>query len=305
MSVALIAGTGGLPPHVAGSLMVQGRVPVVCEMRGFPSDIKGEFHRVPFRIETLGSFLKTLTSLGVTEVCMAGAVQRPEIDPTAIDAQTAPMVPRLMAAMAKGDDGTLREIIAIFEERGFTVIAAHQIAPDLMPIAGVHTQTPPLDMTGMMAAAKVELAKMGRVDQGQAMLLRGDGVIAVEDARGTAAMLADFSDPLVDHAVVDDFGDLFGVFGDAIGGVADWLSGKDYTRAPGADAVLFKAPKPDQNMYADVPMIGPDTAMKAAEAGLAGIVIEAGGVMVLDLPQVVAILNAQGMFLWVMPKDVP
>ena len=44
-----------------------------------------------------------------------------------------------------------------------------------------------------------------------------------------------------------------------------------------------------------------DTAMKAAEAGLSGIVTSSGGVMVLDLPQVVAILDAQGMFLWVHP----
>ena len=50
-----------------------------------------------------------------------------------------------------------------------------------------------------------------------------------------------------------------------------------------------------------MPLIGPDTAMKAADAGLSGIVISSGGVMVLDLPQVVAILDAQGMFLWVHP----
>lgn len=298
MSVALIAGTGGLPPHLAGSLMVQGRVPVICEMRGFPSDIKGEFTRIPFRLETLGSFLSTLTALGVSEVCMAGAVQRPDVDPSAIDSETEPLVQRLMAAMAKGDDGTLREIIAIFEEQGFTILGAHQIAPDLVPIQGVHTKTPPPDLTQAMAAAQTALAQMGAADQGQALLLRDGAVLAREDARGTAAMLRDFCDPQDDPGVIDD---VFGVFGEAIGGVADWLSGKDYTRAPGANAVLYKAPKPDQNMLADMPLIGPDTAMQAAEAGLSGIVIPAGGVMVLDLPQVVAILDAQNMFLWVHP----
>jgi DUF1009 family protein len=298
MTVALIAGTGGLPPHIAGSLMVQGRVPIICEMRGFPSKIKGEFTRIPFRIETLGSFLKTLTSLGVTQVCMAGAVQRPDIDPSAIDPETAPLVPRLMAAMAKGDDGTLREIITVFEEYGFTILGAHQIAPDLMPMTGVHTKASPPDLTAALDAARIALADMARADQGQAMLLRDGGVIAREDARGTAAMLQDFCNPVETDSIVDE---LFGVFGEAIGGIADWLSGQDYTRAPGANAVLFKAPKPNQNMLADMPLIGPDTAMKAADAGLSGIVISSGCVMVLDLPQVVAILDAQGMFLWVHP----
>jgi len=298
MSIALIAGTGGVPPHVAGSLLVQGRSPVICEMRGFASDIKGEFARLPFRIETLGSLFDTLSAIAVTEVCMVGAMRRPVVDPSAIDAATAPLVPRLQAAMAKGDDGTLREIIAIFEERGFAIIGAHQIAPDLVPIAGVHTQATPPSMDADLAAAQIALTDMGRADTGQAMLLRDGAVIAREDARGTAAMLKDFSDPVDTSSRSDE---IFGVFGEAIGGVADWLSGKDYASAPGAGAVLFKAPKPGQNMLVDMPVIGPDTAMQAAEAGLAGIVLPAGGVMVLDLPQVVAILDAQQMFLWVMP----
>ena len=300
MTVALIAGTGGLPPHLAGSLMVQGRVPVICEMRGFPSDVKGEFARIPFRIETLGTLLQTLTSLGVSEVCMAGAVSRPDVDPSAIDGATAPLVPRLMGAMAKGDDGTLREIVAIFEEAGFAVLGAHQIAPELLPIAGMHTDVAAPDLTSDLAAAQAALADMGRADMGQAMLLREGAVIAREDARGTAAMLQDFSDPLRDTSGSST--DLFGVAEALVGGVAHWLSGtEDDNRAPGAGAVLYKAPKPNQIMQADMPLIGPETAMQAAEAGLAGIVIPAGKVIVLDLPQVVAILNAQRMFLWVHP----
>lgn len=301
MTIALIAGTGGLPPHIAGSLMAQGRVPIICEMCGFPSQVKGEFTRLPFRIETLGSFLKTLTSLGVTEVCMAGAVKRPDVDPSAIDADTAPLVQRLSAAIAMGDDGTLREIIAIFEEHGFTVLGAHQIAPDLLPIYGVQTQVAPPDLSQDLAAAQMALTSMGQADMGQAMLLRGGAVIAREDARGTAAMLQDFSDPLRDTSGSSSAVDIFGVVEGVVGGVADWLSGTDDNRAPGAGAILYKAPKPNQSLLADMPMIGPDTAMQAAEAGLAGIVVPEGRVLVLDLSQVVAILNAQGMFLWVHP----
>ncbi|MDC0115876.1 UDP-2,3-diacylglucosamine diphosphatase LpxI [Octadecabacter sp.] len=303
MTIALIAGTGGLPPHLAGSLMIQGRVPVICEMRGFPSDIKGEFTRIPFRIETLGSLLTTLTSLGVREVCLAGAVSRPNVDPSTIDAATAPLMPRLLAAMTKGDDGTLREVIAIFEDAGFDVIGAHQIAPDLLPIAGVYTNVAPPDLGDSLIAAHAALDKMGQADRGQAMLLRDGAVIAREDSRGTAAMLQDHCAP--PNRGGGGSGDpLFGVVdlvGDMVSGAADWLSGADGVGLPGQDAFLFKAPKPDQNLFADMPLIGPDTTMQAAEAGLAGIVILANTVMVLDLPQVIAILNAQNMFLWVHP----
>ncbi|SMX31075.1 LpxI family protein [Octadecabacter ascidiaceicola] len=301
MSTALIAGTGGLPPHLAGSLMVQGSSPIICEMRGFPSEIKGELERVAFRIETLGTLLETLKSLGVTEVCMAGAVQRPDVDPSAIDPATAPLVPRLMAAMAKGDDGTLREIISIFEEHGFTIVGAHEVAPDLLPITGQHTKAAAPNLTETLAAAKVALAEMGQADQGQAMLLRDGAVMACEDARGTEALLRDYCEPLDERGTSsgDPLVEIIDGAIDMIRDAAGWMTDQPVIAPNAKGAILYKAPKPDQILKADMPLIGPDTAMQAAEAGLAGIVIPQSRVMVLDLPQVVAILNAQGMFLQV------
>ena len=299
MTIALIAGTGGLPPVVAQAVMCEGRDLIVCEMRGFASEVDEAVERVSFRIETLGTFLETLKARRVTQVCMAGAVQRPDVDPSAIDPATAPLVPRLMAAMAKGDDGTLREIIAIFQEAGFEVVGAHELAPDLLPIAGVQTQTPIRDLTADLIAADGALAEMGQADMGQAVLVRDGAVIAREDARGTAALLADFSSELTG----DDDGknSFWGIATDAISKTAEWVSSTLHPldALPGAGAVLFKAPKPNQILVADMPVIGPDTAMQAAEAGLDGIVIAHEKVMVLDLDQVITILDGQQMFLWV------
>lgn len=255
----------------------------------------------------LGSFLAKLAACGVTQVCMAGAMRRPKVDPTAIDAATMPLVPRLMAAMAKGDDGTLREVIALFEEHGFEVVGATDIAPDLLPAAGCHTRTLPDDIAADVAAARAALVDMGQADLGQAVLVRDGAVIAREDMRGTDAMLDDFGAPAVpdDGPGPDGGGDPLGAamdaVGDLIGSAADWLSGADKPDAvpPGAGAVLYKAPKPDQELRVDMPVIGAQTALKAAEAGLRGIVVEHGGVMVLDLPRVVATLDARGMFLQV------
>lgn len=300
MKIALIAGTGGLPPVVAAELVATGRSPIICEMRGFPSDVAGDFMRIPFRIETLGTLLETLKSLGVTDICMAGAVQRPPIDPAAIDPATMPLVPRLHAAIAKGDDGTLREVIAIFGDYGFGVVGAHQLAPSLLPQSGVLTVKQPPDLSADAAAAADALWDMGQADLGQAVLVRGGAVIAREDARGTAALLADHAVPLRDTSLDADVSDIFDIASDVIGGVADWLSATDDRDVPrGEGAILFKAPKPGQVLEADMPVIGPDTAVQAAEAGLAGIVIEAGSVMVLDAPQVIATLDAHAMFLWV------
>jgi len=266
--LALIAGRGDLPPAIVAALRGAGEpVPLICEMRGFVADLPADLPRRPFRLEHLGSFLADLRALGVTEVCLAGAVTRPDIDPHEIDAATAPLVPRLQAAITKGDDGALREIIAILEGAGLTLRGAHDIAPDLLPPAGVLTRAAPAARHKSDAVAgDAGIVEMGRADVGQACVVSGGAVIATEGQDGTDAMLGRID------------------------------------RARARRGLLYKAPKPQQDRRADLPVIGPKTARMAAEAGLDGIVIEAGGVMVLDLPQVLGLLDSHGMFLWVRPK---
>ncbi len=295
--LALIAGTGALPPALLARLP---EPPLVCAMDGFEPALTPD---VRFRIEHLGSFLNDLHARGVTRICMAGAVRRPVIDPAAIDTATMPLVPKIQAAIAKGDDGALRVIIAVMEEAGFAVIAAHEIAPDLLPPTGVLTRAKPEDWHKADAAeGEACVVAMGKADSGQACIVRVGCVLAKEGAEGTDAMLARFFEaydpPMADNPLeyIMDWGV------SAVETVKDLLSGLEETPATADDGILFKAPKPQQDRRADLPLIGPATAMKAAEAGLSGIVIEAGGVMVLDMEAVCQILDAQGMFLWARPR---
>ena len=286
--LALIAGTGDLPPALLARLPVR---PLVCAMDGFRPAVTPD---LTFRIEQLGSFLQTLVDHGVTEVCMAGAVRRPSIDQAAIDVATMPLVPRIVSAIGQGDDGALRAVIAIFEEAGLRIKAAHEIAPDLLPQAGVLTKAPIThDIRQDAVTAEQALADMGRADMGQACIVRAGRVLAREDQTGTDAMIARFApsdDPL--WAAVDGLGAV-------LGSAAEWLSGPEATPVDARGAILFKAPKPDQDRRADLPVIGPATAEAAVASGLRGIVIEADGVMVLDLPRVVGTLDAGGAVLWV------
>lgn len=266
--IALVAGTGDLPGILAARLIAAGDPPVICALAGFPPDVPAHLPRLDFRLETLGTLLATLALRGVTRLCLAGAVRRMPVDPAAVDAATAPLIPDLVAAMDRGDDGALRAIIALLERRGFAVVGAADIAPDLILPPGIPTAaTPPDALRPLVPAAQDRLAEMGRRDSGQACIAGPAGVIAEEGPEGTDALIAALIPP---------------------------------TEGQGAEgAFLFKAPKPGQELRADMPVIGPQTAMRAAEAGLAGIVIEAGGVMVIDPGQTIAILDGLGMFLWV------
>ncbi|MEO9575762.1 MAG: UDP-2,3-diacylglucosamine diphosphatase LpxI [Tateyamaria sp.] len=290
-SLALIVGRGGLPSAVAEA---QVEAPLVCALRGHdPEKLAVDIH---FRIEHLGSMLDQLRTRGVTEVCFCGAINRPDIDPTQIDAATAPMVPVLAAAVAGGEDSALRAVLGLFEKAGFAVRAAHDLAPDLLPMPGVHSVVQPgADVATALPVAQAVSGAQGAADLGQACVVRNGRLIAREDARGTDAMLSDLagSADLGD----DPFGAMLGLAGEALDSAADWLSGPDAPNRKGG--FLFKAPKPGQDLRVDLPTIGPNTVRHAARAGLDGIVIQAGGVMVLNPIEVRRTLDQAGMFLWV------
>jgi DUF1009 family protein len=157
------------------------------------------------------------------------------------------------------------------------------------------------------------IAAMGAADVGQACVVRAGQVMAVEAAPGTDWMLASLSPAPVAARPGDPLTWAADAAGEVIDTWADWLSGPDAPRpaapvppapvppaqAIAAGGVLVKAPKPAQDRRADLPAIGPGTVAGAARAGLAGIVVAAGGVMVLDLPATVAACDRAGLFLWV------
>jgi DUF1009 family protein len=298
MTLALICGQGRLPRIVADA---QPQLPLVCVLNGFEPD--GLTADLTFHLETLGSLLDTLKGHGITQVCLCGAIRRPPIDPARLDAKTAPLVPRLQTALTSGDDGALRIVMALFEEVGISIAAVHELVPDLLPAAGVvtfKTYQPQNSIEATMGERTV--AAMGARDAGQACVVRGDSVLAREDAAGTDAMLTrlardranssgDFlSNPI--NAASDMFG---GLLGDA----TDWLTGGTSASDGG---ILFKAPKPGQDRRADLPVIGAGTPDAVSAAGLSGIVIEAGGVMILDRAKTVARCDQLGLFLWVREK---
>lgn len=261
--LALIAGRGYLPDKVAAAL---GEAPVICALEDtVPDRLRPDFL---FRLETLGTLLRTLTERGVTEVCFCGAIDRPTLDPAKLDADTRPLVPLFMEALAKGDDGALRAAIFLFERAGFTIRAPHEIAPEIVARAGIPTRRQP-DARHRADAELGDrvLSEMGAADEGQACVLSDGRVLAREGRAGTDAMLA---------------------------GVANMAHD-----TPGAGTILYKGPKPDQDRRIDLPTIGPDTVNGAASARCDGIVIEAGGVIVLEETRVVALLDAMDMFLWV------
>jgi DUF1009 family protein len=274
--LALIAGGGRLPHLIATQLADQETPFVLCSALGTVLPWANDADVLPIRLEHLGTVLLELKQRGVTEVCFAGGVTRPKIDHSEIDALTRPLLEKLLGGLVAGDDGALRLVLGMFEESGFRIKAAHDVVPDLLLSEGVPTHAKPSDHDGADAGRGEAIVQaMGRVDVGQACVVSKGQALAVEALPGTDAMLRALSSQMAPAP-------------SATVPTRDALRG-----------LMFKAPKPMQDRRVDLPTIGPDTMTLAHAANLRGVVIEAGGVIVLDPQATIAAADKLGLFLWV------
>jgi DUF1009 family protein len=255
---AIIAGTGVLP-----RLLLEAAPAHIVTFPGLPFPEKGA-GRIEARFERLGQLFDDLRKAEVEEVCFAGAMTRPQLDPDALDDTTRALMPRLMAAMAQGDDALLRDVAALFEEQGFAVLGACEVRPDLVAAAGClcGDALPERDV----ARARAVLEALGPLDVGQGAVAGRGQVLGIETLQGTDAMLRFVAET-----------------------------------APGSGGVLVKRPKAGQDLRLDMPAIGPDTVRGAATAGLSGIEIAAGSVLLLDPDAVLAACEETGLSLWAAP----
>ena len=219
------------------------------------------------RIEKIGGLFEALSAARVTRLVFAGSLDRPAFDPSLFDTEMAAIAPRLAAAMQHGDDALLGEVIAIFEERGFDVQGAHQVLPGLVADPGLLAGRAPGEGDLADAARGLDILNaLSPVDVGQGCVVAGGQCLGVETVQGTDFLLK-YIRKTPDHL------------------------------RRGAAGVFVKAAKAGQDLRIDMPAIGPRTVARVAGAGLGGMVIEAGRVMILDRDEVLEAVNDTGLFL--------
>ena len=253
--LAIICGRGDLPRLLAEKCKASGRKYLVVELANVPLDWKADHPFVSSAIETQSALFASLAAHGCGTLVLAGAMNRIPVDMAKLDEKGRELAFVLAQNIQAGDDQTLSAIIKFFETNGFAVLGAHDVLTSLIPNAGVLGTHQPSEADIADAARAAEIVEgLGRLDVGQAAVV-GQGVcLATESIQGTDKMLAFVA-----------------------------ANRDGYLSDPsGAKGVLLKAPKPEQDLRVDLPAIGPATIQNAFDAGLGGVVIEAGGVMVLS-----------------------
>ena len=205
----------------------------------------------------------------VEAVCFVGNVHRPDFAALRPDLRGVAALPGLIAAAREGDDALLRRVLSEFEKDGFAIEGAHEVTADLtLPLGKLGTHAPTQAQQSDIGRALAVARSIGAMDIGQGCVVCNGLVLAVEAQEGTDAMLRRVAD-----------------LPEAVRG------------SPGrACGVLAKTPKPMQETRVDLPTIGVATIQRAARAGLAGVVGEAGRLLILDRPAVIAAADDLGLF---------
>ncbi len=259
--LAILACDGALPVQLAAAYPDA----LKLTLAGVPHQLGAGTLEHP--IEKLGSVFAALKEAQVTRLVFAGSLARPALNPTAFDEVMMAVAPRLLAAMQGGDDALLRQVIEIFEEEGVTVIGAHELLPDLTADADLRIGPAPSDADMADAARACDILRtLAPLDIGQGCAVAGGQCLGIETVQGTDALLG-------------------------------FVAETPEKLRRGHKGAYVKASKAGQDLRIDMPTIGPGTVRAVADAGLAGLVIEAGKVMILDRKNTLQAVEETGIFL--------
>lgn len=262
--LGIIAGGGDLPGRLVQVCQDNRRGVFVVALQGHtdPRAVEQAEH-VWVRLGDCIKAVEPLRAAGVEELVLAGPIKRPSLVELRPSRQVAGFLAKL-GRHAFGDDGLLSAIVkALEEEGGFKVIGVDDVVGGLLAPAGPFGRHHPDDVAAADIERGIAVARaLGAVDVGQSVVVQQGMVLGVEAAEGTDALLARCG----------------------------------LLRREGPGGVLVKLKKPNQERRADLPTIGLQTLHAAAEAGLRGIAIEAGGALVLDRDAMVEAADEAGLF---------
>ena len=275
--LAIISGGGSLPFAVADAAVRRGRRAVLFPIRGCADPARvGAYPHHWVGFGQFGAFCRLAAREGCRDVVFIGAVVRPALWQIRPDLKTLVQLPKVFAMFRGGDDHLLTGIAKVFEEHGFRLIGAHQVAPEILMPEGLLGRIAPTEREQSDIAKAIALLNAtSPFDIGQAAVVADGRVLALEAAEGTDQMLA---------RIVD-------------------MRGSGRIAAARRHGVLVKAAKRGQDRRIDLPSIGPKTVDGAARAQLAGVAVVAGSAVVAEPERIAQAADRAGLFVVGVPEE--
>ncbi|MFQ5673529.1 MAG: LpxI family protein [Nitrospinales bacterium] len=260
--IGLLAGAGDIPVYFARRARARG---VQLVSIAFSKDIDASLQPFVDRHYSIGvgqsgKIVDTLKKENVHGVLMLGKIEKSILfKPQLFDLRALKALKRLVT---HEDKSVLSGVIVELQKEGFTVLSQMEFLKELFPEPGVLTHRKPSrkedeDIRFALPIAK----KLADMEIGQTLLVRNKTVIAAEAVEGT------------DQAIQ-----------------------RGCSLAKGK-CVAVKVSRTNQDYRYDTPGIGEKTVELLVQGGASVLAVEAGRVMIADLPQVVKRADEGGLSL--------
>ena len=228
----------------------------------FSKNYKFQKDKNSFRVSIgkFGSIINLIKQKKCKKVLFAGKISKPNFSSLRLDFKGIYYMPSVIRAAKVGDAAIIKSIIKILKNEGIKVISSIFFNPELSLNKGNYSELKPnrQDLTSIKKG-KVFFSKTKSLDHVQALVVKGDKILAKEGKEGTKKMLSKLKEK--------------------------------------SDGILIKLPKKRQDMRMDLPTIGLQTFKDIKKYGLRGVVLQSKKNIFLNKPECIKFANKNKIFI--------
>ncbi len=260
--IGLIAGQGEFPLILAKSALAMKNPATVFGIKGVTDkrieDLAKETHYLG--LGDLGTLIELLKQKNIKQIVLGGGIPKKQIYEPAMKMDTAAR-DFMSHTQNKGDDHILRALEVVLRVKcGVRILDSRFCLKDLLATKGVMTGRKPTEQEWRDLKLGFKVAKhIGKMDIGQAVVIKDGVVLAVEALEGT---------------------------NQAIRRGGELGCGK---------VVVVKASKPNQDLRFDLPCVGLDTLDTLRSVSTVVLGLEAGKTLMISKDKLIAEADRQGL----------
>ena len=222
----------------------------------FKKDVNS--HRIS--IGRFGQIINLIKEKKSNKVLFAGKIAKPKFSSLQLDLKGIYYMPSVIKASKLGDAAIIKTIIKILDNEKIKVISSIYFNPELASKKGNFTKLKPsLNDNKSINRGIRYLSKSNSLDHVQALVVKGNKIIAKEDNQGTKKML--------------------------------------FRSKKNSGGILIKYPKKRQDLRIDLPTIGLQTLKDCKKNGLKGIVLKSKKNIFLDKIKCIKFANKNKIFI--------
>ena len=220
-------------------------------------------HRVS--IGKFGKIINLIKEKKSKKVLFAGKIAKPKFSTLRLDLKGFYYMPAIIRAAKLGDAAIIKAIIKILDNEKIKVISSIFFNPELALKSGNYTKLKPNKSdSNSIKKGITYFNKLNSLDHVQAVIVKDNTILAIEDRHGTKKMLSRLMKK--------------------------------------SDGILIKLPKKKQDLRMDLPTIGLQTLKDCKKYGLKGIVLKSKKNIFLDKVKSISFDNKNNIFIKIIWK---